>query len=67
MTQTLLAVNRQGKLHEFPVQERGTLGAGAELFGTAAGLLGAYHRVYGYILNRNPRYKHPYYGWALPR
>jgi hypothetical protein len=62
MTQTLLAI-KNGKMAEFPASDKHTL-KDRVLRGATwdDGRL-----VYGYILNRNSLYRHPYYGWAIDR
>jgi hypothetical protein len=62
MTQTLLAI-KNGKMAEFPSSDKHTLKDAINRGAT----WDTGHLVYGYILNRNSHFVHPYYGWNLAR
>jgi hypothetical protein len=60
--QTLLVVWPDGKLQEFPVSgDEKKTGDEFSLGGYTTG------KVYGYILLRNPDFKHKFYTWAIDR
>lgn len=70
MNQTALVLMPDGHCYEYPVSERRRLMQRFRVPSKPIGLVWMTWNegvVYGYIENRRKEFKHPHYGWELPR